>query len=48
MHVPTYSEQLKGRSRPVQDFAFFGMWKDRTDIGDSVEFVNGIRRDLRG
>ena len=48
VHVPTYAEQLKGRSRPVQDCAVFGVWKDRTDIGDSVEFVNGIRRDLRG
>lgn len=24
---------------------FFGMWKDRTDIGDSIEFAERLRRD---
>ena len=48
VHVPSYADRLKGKSRPVGDFAFFGMWKDRTDIGDSVEYINKFRRDLRG
>lgn len=48
VHVPSLSKRLKGKSRSVRDFAFFGMWKDRTDIGDSVEYVNELRRNLRG
>ena len=31
-------------SKSVQDYAVYGMWKDRTDIGDGIEFVNRIRR----
>jgi len=31
----------------IGDFAFYGMWKDRADIGDSVEYVNRLRQDLR-
>lgn len=33
----------------VQDWLdsdLLGMWKDRTDIGDSTEYVNGLRRQL--
>ena len=48
VHVPSYADRLKGKSRSVRDFAFFGMWKDRTDIGDSVEYISKLRRDLRG
>jgi predicted DNA-binding antitoxin AbrB/MazE fold protein len=48
VHVYSYADRLKSRSRPVQDFAFFGMWKDRTDIGDAVEYVNNLRSNLRG
>jgi AF2212-like len=48
VHVPSYADRLKGKSRPVGDFAFFGMWKDRADIGDSVEYISNLRRDLRG
>ena len=48
VHVPSYAGRLKGKSRPVWDSAFFGMWKDRTDIGDSVEYISNLRRDLRG
>src|SRR6266481_3323167 len=32
VRVPSYTDRLKGKSRPVGDCAFFGMWKDRTDI----------------
>ncbi len=48
VHVPSYADRLKGKARSVEDFAFFGMWKDRTDIGDSVEYTSKLRRDLRG
>ena len=48
VRVPSYSERLKAKSRSVQDFAFYGMWRDRTDIDDSVEYIGNLRRDLRG
>ena len=48
VRVPSYAGRLKGKARSVGDFAFYGMWKDRTDIGDSVEYINNLRRDLRG
>ena len=48
IHVPSYADRLKAKSRSVGDFAFYGMWKDRTDIGDSVEYINSLRRNLRG
>ena len=37
VRVPSYTGRLEGKSRSVRDFAFYGMWKDRTGIGDSVE-----------
>ncbi len=44
VHLPSNAEG-RGHKRPsVADSAFFGMWKDRTDIGDSVEYVNNLRR----
>jgi predicted DNA-binding antitoxin AbrB/MazE fold protein len=48
VHIPSYADRLKAKSRSVRDFAFFGMWKDRPDIGDSVDYINNLRRDLRG
>jgi hypothetical protein len=48
VRVASYAERLKGKARPVGDFAFYGMWKDRADIGDSVEYISNPRRDLRG
>ncbi len=45
--VPSYADRLKSRSRPIRDFAFFGMWKDRTGMGDSVDYIDKLRRDLR-
>lgn len=48
VHVPSYVDRLKSKARSVGDFAFFGMWKDRTDIGDSLEYISKLRRDLRG
>lgn len=46
--VPSYADRLKGKSRSVRDFAFYGMWKDRSGIVDSVEYISNLRRDLRG
>jgi predicted DNA-binding antitoxin AbrB/MazE fold protein len=48
VRVPSYADRLKGKARSVGDFAFYGMWKDRTDIVDSVEYISNLRRDLRG
>jgi predicted nucleotidyltransferase len=48
VRVPSYAERLKAKSPSVGDFAFYGMWKDRTDMGNSVEYINKLRRDLRG
>ena len=48
VRVLAIADRLRGKPRSVRDFAFFGMWKDRTDIADSVKYVNKIRRDFRG
>ena len=48
VRVPSYADRLKDKACSVGDFAFYGMWKDRTDISDSVEYINNLRRDLRG
>ena len=48
VHVPSYADPLKAKSRDVRDFAFYGMWKDRDEMADSVEYINRLRRDLRG
>jgi predicted DNA-binding antitoxin AbrB/MazE fold protein len=48
VRLPSCAGRLKAKSRSVRDFAFYGMWRDRADIGDSVEYVNRLRRDLRG
>jgi predicted DNA-binding antitoxin AbrB/MazE fold protein len=48
VRLPSYADRLKAKSRSVGNFAFYGMWKDRTDIGDSVEYIDNLRSDLRG
>jgi predicted DNA-binding antitoxin AbrB/MazE fold protein len=48
VRIPSYAGRLKGKARSVGDFAFYGMWKDRTDIGDSAEYISNLRHDLRG
>ena len=45
VHIPQPPPALK---HPVRDTAFAGMWKDRDDLGDSVEYINRLRRDLHG
>lgn len=32
----------------IKDLPFYGIWRDRSDIADGVEFVNRIRKDPRG
>jgi predicted DNA-binding antitoxin AbrB/MazE fold protein len=34
------------RLRSIADSAFAGMWKDRDDMADSVEYINRLRREL--
>ena len=48
VRVPSCSDHLKAKSPSVRDWAFYGMWKDRADIGDSVEYINQLRRHVRG
>lgn len=40
------SEQKTISTKPksVRELGFFGMWKDRDDIGTGVEYVNRIRK----
>lgn len=46
VRVPSYADRLKTKSRSVRDFAFYGF--DRADMADSVEYIDNLRRNLRG
>jgi hypothetical protein len=48
VRVPSYAHGPKAKARSVGDFPFYGMWRDRSDIGDSVEYIRDLRRDFRG
>jgi predicted DNA-binding antitoxin AbrB/MazE fold protein len=48
VRVPSRDSRRKNKGRSIGDFAFFGMWKDRTDIRDGVEYIDNLRRNLRG
>ena len=48
VRLPSRDSRREPKARSVGDFAFFGMWKERTDIRDSVEYINHLRRNLRG
>jgi len=48
VRVPSRADRLKSKARSVGDFAFYGIWKDRGDIVDSVEYINSLRGNLRG
>ena len=42
---PRDEENDKGKKpKPIRDLEFFGMWKDREDIGTGVEYVSRIRK----
>jgi hypothetical protein len=45
--VPAGQEPA-GRRRSIRDLPFYGMWKDRADIGDGVDYVNKLRDNPRG
>jgi predicted DNA-binding antitoxin AbrB/MazE fold protein len=41
--------QYPARKRPsIKDLPFYGIWKDRADIGDGVAYVNKLRDNPRG
>lgn len=48
IEVPDESGTATSRATAAMDAGFFGLWKDRTDLGDSVEYVNRLRRRPRG
>jgi predicted DNA-binding antitoxin AbrB/MazE fold protein len=42
-------EQQAAHNRPsIKDLPFYGIWKDRADIGDGVDYVNKLRDNPRG
>ena len=40
--------EAAGKRRSIKDLPFYGIWKDRTDIGDGVDYVNRLRDNPRG
>jgi predicted DNA-binding antitoxin AbrB/MazE fold protein len=46
VYVP--AEVPAQRPRSIGDLPFAGMWKDREDLADSVEYVDRLRRELHG
>ena len=40
--------EAAGKRRSIKDLPFYGTWKDRTDIGDGVDYVNRLRDNPRG
>jgi hypothetical protein len=46
VHVPKRAPA--GLPQRIGDSPFTGIWKDRADMADSVEYVNRLRRDLHG
>jgi predicted DNA-binding antitoxin AbrB/MazE fold protein len=47
VHVPAEQKPV-GQRHSIKDLPFFGMWKDRHDIVDGVEYVNRLRDNPRG
>jgi predicted DNA-binding antitoxin AbrB/MazE fold protein len=46
VHLPGHAPAKRPRS--IGDSPFAGMWKDREEVADSVEFINRIRRERHG
>jgi Protein of unknown function DUF104 len=42
------AETSQARPRSIGDTPFAGVWKGRTDLSDSVEYINRLRRELHG
>ena len=47
VRVPTVQKPV-GPRRSIKDLPFFGIWKEREDIGDGVENVSRLRDNPRG
>lgn len=42
-------EKQAARKRPsIKDLPFYGIWKDREDIGAGVDYMNKLRDNPRG
>jgi hypothetical protein len=41
-------QQGAGKRPSVKDLPFYGIWKDRADIGTGLDFVNKLRDKPRG
>ena len=46
VYVPV--ETFTRKPPSIGDSPFAGMWKDREDMADNVEYINRLRRDLHG
>jgi hypothetical protein len=48
--VEVYLPAESPATRPpsLADSPFAGMWRDREDMADSVEYINRLRRELHG
>jgi predicted DNA-binding antitoxin AbrB/MazE fold protein len=46
VYVPV--ETSSARACSIGDSPFAGMWKDREDMADSVEYISRIRREIHG
>jgi hypothetical protein len=47
VHVPVEQQAARERTS-VKDLPFYGLWKDRADIKDGLDFVNKLRDNPRG
>jgi predicted DNA-binding antitoxin AbrB/MazE fold protein len=47
VHVPVEKNAAPRGKRSLKDLAAYGMWKDREDMADSVDYVSSLRRNLR-
>ena len=45
--VPVEQQPVPKR-HSIRDLPFYGIWKDRADIGDGVGYVNKLRDNPRG
>lgn len=41
-------EAPAGKPGSIGNTPFAGLWKDREDMADSVEYINRLRRELHG
>ncbi|MGA3188926.1 MAG: antitoxin family protein [Bryobacteraceae bacterium] len=46
--VVPVEQRAASKRLSIKDLPFYGIWKDRTDIGDGVDYVNKLRDNPRG